>query len=186
MEEKPSFSSRVESLHEEHPFRVIFEQVKKNLAHVGISVESDGQDEWLTFFDIPHRLERYEWEITVTKESGIKNKAPHIDVVFEQDAVRRKVAYVLTLLPDHFKLEYSLEDGGEVQYWKDFSGTTVWYKNGVVKEENIMNEPGGDSYANDRQVDEPDVLSRLLDIVRNHEHSFRMAERDEVYSPSAK
>lgn len=49
-----------------------------------------------------------------------------------------------------------------------------------------MNEPGGDSYENDRQVDEPDVLSRLLDIVRNQEHSFRMAERDEVYSPSAK
>ncbi len=45
MEEQPSFSSRVESLQEEHPFRVIFEQVKKNLAHVGISVESDGQDE---------------------------------------------------------------------------------------------------------------------------------------------
>lgn len=45
MEEKPSFSSRVESLHEEHPFRVIFEQVKKNLAHVGITLDGNKQDE---------------------------------------------------------------------------------------------------------------------------------------------
>ena len=185
MEEKPSFSSRVESLQEEHLFRQIFEQVRSNLAHVGISLDGDANND-IIFFDVAHRLERYEWEITVTINSDPPSQKPSISVIFEQEDVQHRVAYILTFLPEDFRLEYSLEDGDEVQHWTDFSWETVWYKTGAVKEQNITNEPGGDSYENDRQVDEPDVLGRLLDIVRNHEHSFRIAERDEVYSPSAK
>lgn len=44
------------------------------------------------------------------------SQQPSVGIVFEQDNIRHKVEYILTLLPDHFRLEYSLEDGDEVQY----------------------------------------------------------------------
>ncbi len=40
IKEKPSFSARVESLHEEHPFRQIFEKTRRNFAHLGIDPQA--------------------------------------------------------------------------------------------------------------------------------------------------
>lgn len=178
MKEQPSFSSQVTTLPPDHSFRQIFEQVKTNLAHVGISPDGDSDDWWTTFFEVPHKLDNYKWEISVVNNPHPKNKPPYLGISFEQGAVWHNIEYSLSLIPDHFKLRYVIQYGMK-NHWTDFSGTTIWYKNGAVKEQNIKKtELRSDSSENDVWVDEPDAMTELIEIVEDHERLFRIATRD--------
>ena len=197
MEEQPSFASSVESLNIEHPFRVIFEQVKKNLAYVGFSL--DGDNHWITVFDIPHKRKIHQWFLQIVQGTELEEWNPYISVAFEQEAVQYKVEYILTFLPDHFHLEYFLQEGFELEpqcefrdggyyletlrgfNWRDFAGQTTWYKNGVpIDSIGWFESVEEGSYEWDECIkDEQEVLWALHEVIQKQESYFKIAKRTE-------
>lgn len=180
IDKTPSLVSWVEWLHPRHPFRLIFEQTRKNLDHVGISlVDCLGQESWMCFFLVPHEIEEQKREISVLLEK----EPDQVAVLFEQEAVQQRIEYILTFSSDHFTLEYSFEeDSTHPRYW----GEVAWYKNGSVVENSlkIAEFPSG-KFVDDLPVSQEQPLELLNKIIEDQEAYFRIAQPDSLVQPEA-
>lgn len=149
--EKTSFSSRVESLHEEHPFRVIFEKTRRNFAHLDINPQTVGRI-YIDSVCIPYRSEDHDAQLTASV-AITPQKLLWMDVDFQQAKLDKRVKVDISILLDGFWVDYS--DKGS------FSRTLAWYKNGAIRLSKCKSSSGDGS---DMLVE----LSGIIDWLEPH------------------